>query len=71
MLEDESGRIHLVGERIKSATLVTGVILAALGVETPNGDFEVLDMCHAGMASHIEKQVTSKVEDDGMNIDGP
>ncbi|KAI0362684.1 hypothetical protein OH77DRAFT_1585031 [Trametes cingulata] len=50
MLEDESGRICLVGERIRSACLVTGVILGALGVETHNGDFEVVDLCYPGMA---------------------
>ena len=41
MLEDESGRIRLVGECLKSTRLVTGVIVGALGMETPNGDFEV------------------------------
>ncbi|KAI0807245.1 DNA polymerase alpha/epsilon subunit B-domain-containing protein [Fomes fomentarius] len=50
MLEDESGRICLVGERINSACLVTGVILGALGAETANGDFEVVDLCYPGMA---------------------
>ncbi|KAF8655807.1 hypothetical protein AX16_002892 [Volvariella volvacea WC 439] len=50
MLEDESGRIRLVGNRVKKARLVTGVIMGALGVETPTGDFEVVDLCFAGMA---------------------
>ncbi|KAI0665028.1 DNA polymerase alpha/epsilon subunit B-domain-containing protein [Cubamyces menziesii] len=50
MLEDESGRICLVGDRIRSACLVTGVILGALGIETHNGDFEVVDLCYPGMA---------------------
>ncbi|KAI0637203.1 DNA polymerase alpha/epsilon subunit B-domain-containing protein [Trametes polyzona] len=50
MLEDESGRICLVGERVRSACLVTGVILGALGIETHNGDFEVVDLCFPGMA---------------------
>jgi len=68
MLEDESGRIQLVGEPIQSlvnededdeqahinankANLVTGVILAVLGTETPNGAFEVVDYCFGGMPS--------------------
>ncbi|KAJ7273479.1 DNA polymerase alpha/epsilon subunit B-domain-containing protein [Mycena haematopus] len=50
MLEDESGRIQLVGERVVAARLVTGVIIAALGIETPNGEFEVVDICYAEMA---------------------
>ncbi|KAF8841170.1 hypothetical protein BDN67DRAFT_1047248 [Paxillus ammoniavirescens] len=54
MLEDESGRIKLVGERLKSTHLVTGVIIAALGIETPNGDFEVIDTCSADLAPFAE-----------------
>ena len=48
MLEDESGRIRLVGERLKSSRLVTGVIIGALGMETPNGEFEVVDASEGG-----------------------
>ena len=49
-LEDESGRISLVGQHIQNHrwNLVTGVIAAVLGAETPNGEFEVVDMCFAG-----------------------
>lgn len=54
MLEDESGRIRLVGQPMAKANLVTGVILAALGAETANGEFEVIDLCYAGMAPHAE-----------------
>ncbi|KAJ7940876.1 hypothetical protein B0H13DRAFT_2226237 [Mycena leptocephala] len=38
MLEDESGRIQLVGERVVGARL------------TPTGEFEVVDICYAEMA---------------------
>ena len=50
MLEDESGRVVLVGERLSAAGLVTGVIVGALGIETNGGEFEVVDVCFAGMA---------------------
>lgn len=50
MLEDESGRVVLVGERLRAASLVTGVIIGALGIETNGGEFEVVDVCYAGMA---------------------
>lgn len=50
MLEDESGRVRLVGERLKSTRLVTGIIIGALGIETNAGDFEVVDICFPGMA---------------------
>ncbi|OAX36419.1 hypothetical protein K503DRAFT_695182 [Rhizopogon vinicolor AM-OR11-026] len=62
MLEDESGRIKLVGDRVAQEHLVTGVIVAALGVETPTGDFEVVDLCTAGLASFAEEEVV--VSDD-------
>lgn len=67
MLEDESGRIRLVGERVTKARLVTGVILGVLGVETPNGEFEVVDLCTAGMAPQTRP---GKVAEDGMDVDG-
>lgn len=50
MLEDESGRIKLVGDKLKGLNIVTGVIMAALGVETASGEFKVVDVCFADMA---------------------
>lgn len=44
MMEDESGRICLTGNILSSTQLATGVIIAALGTETVNGDFEVIDI---------------------------
>ncbi|KAK4703707.1 DNA polymerase delta subunit 2, partial [Phenoliferia sp. Uapishka_3] len=52
MLEDESGRVRLVGDRMMQAgggAFVTGTIMAALGAETSTGDFEVLEVCYAGL----------------------
>ncbi|SCV67344.1 BQ2448_5990 [Microbotryum intermedium] len=51
MLEDESGRVRLVGPAIERAagTFVTGTIMAALGKELPSGDFHVTDFCYAGL----------------------
>ncbi|KAF9232150.1 DNA polymerase alpha/epsilon subunit B-domain-containing protein [Melanogaster broomeanus] len=66
MLEDESGRIKLVGDRLKSTRLVTGVIMAALGMETPSGDFEVIDTCSADLAPFAEVVSTN---DDSMDVD--
>lgn len=62
MLEDESGRIKLIGKILTDAQLVTGVIVGVLGVDTSNGDFEVVDLCFAGMPRASE--------DDGMDIEG-
>lgn len=63
MLEDESGRIKLVGKIITDAQLVTGVIVGVLGVDTGNGEFEVSDLCFAGMAAQAG-------DDDGMDVEG-
>ncbi|CAK5279540.1 unnamed protein product [Mycena citricolor] len=65
MLEDESGRIQLVGDRVTKARLVTGVIIAVLGIETPTGEFEVVDICTAGLASQSEQPVS----EEGMDVD--
>jgi DNA polymerase delta subunit 2 len=71
MLEDESGRIRLVGERVAKARLVTGVIIGVLGVETPNGEFEVVDLCAAGLAPQTRSIEEKEREAHGqMNVDG-
>lgn len=44
MLEDESGRLRLTGTLLQSAVLVTGAVVAVLGTENSNGDFEVIDV---------------------------
>lgn len=62
MLEDESGRIRLIGKILEDAQLVTGVIIGVLGVETSNGDFEAIDLCLPGMAPQASK-------DDRMDTD--
>jgi DNA polymerase delta subunit 2 len=66
MLEDESGRIKLVGDCIISAKLVTGVVIGALGAETPNGEFEVVDICYAGMASQVQPDDNVNMAFDGL-----
>lgn len=44
MLEDESGRLRLIGTPLSSEMLVTGCIIAVMGTENANGDFEVVDI---------------------------
>ncbi|KAJ4488230.1 DNA polymerase alpha/epsilon subunit B-domain-containing protein [Lentinula aciculospora] len=62
MIEDESGRIQLVGERLKSERVVTGLIIGVLGMETPDGKFEVADVCYAGLAPQSSSKVTEESE---------
>lgn len=83
MLEDESGRVQLVGNILQRTIdasggtpsaggwenlLVTGVIMAALGHETASGEFEVMDYCFAGMAPMMVKSIYAA--EDNMDIDG-
>lgn len=44
MLEDESGRLRLIGTPLQINMLVTGCIIAVMGTENANGDFEIVDM---------------------------
>ncbi|OJJ83879.1 DNA-directed DNA polymerase delta subunit POL31 [Aspergillus glaucus CBS 516.65] len=44
MLEDESGRLRLTGSLLRSTQLATGAVIAVLGTENSNGDFEVVDI---------------------------
>ncbi|KAJ3890334.1 DNA polymerase alpha/epsilon subunit B-domain-containing protein [Lentinula edodes] len=67
MMEDESGRIQLVGERLKSEKLVTGLIIGALGMETPDGKFEVADFCYAGLPP--QPSTTKEELEDRMEVD--
>lgn len=44
MLEDESGRLRLIGTPLQISMLVTGCIIAVMGTENANGDFDIVDM---------------------------
>jgi DNA polymerase delta subunit 2 len=44
MLEDESGRLRLTGKFLATQLLVTGAIIAVMGTENANGEFEVIDV---------------------------
>jgi len=72
MIEDESGRIQLIGDRLKRANLVTGVIVGALGMETSDGGFEIADLCYAGMPpQEADPDVDpSSKGGDKMDVDG-
>ncbi|KAI1809071.1 DNA polymerase alpha/epsilon subunit B-domain-containing protein [Poronia punctata] len=48
-LEDESGRIRLVGDILSDVVLVTGCIVAVMGTENVNGELEVVDLKFADL----------------------
>jgi DNA polymerase delta subunit 2 len=84
LIEDESGRVRLVGEAIDSGKwkLVTGmymrtpsyvysttdprsamspgIVVSVLGAETPNGGFEVLDLCFPGPPPRPERKMETE-----------
>ncbi|KAG9635582.1 hypothetical protein KCU64_g14963, partial [Aureobasidium melanogenum] len=55
MLEDESGRLRLTGSFLSSCLLVTGCIVAVMGTENANGDFEVIDLKIPELAPQPER----------------
>jgi len=82
MLEDESGRLRLVGNTLASEMLVTGCIIAVMGTENANGDFEVVDIKVPDLPPQLERWHTTepnaldglkrvKSEDDDEDMDKP
>lgn len=61
MLEDESGRLRLVGGILSTQNLVTGCVIAVMGSETSDGDFEVVGLVIPELAPQ-EKKIGVKVE---------
>ncbi|EKD14095.1 uncharacterized protein L3040_007904 [Drepanopeziza brunnea f. sp. 'multigermtubi'] len=80
MLEDESGRLRLVGAPLASEMLVTGCIVAVMGTENANGDFEVVDIKVPDLPPQAERWHTSEPipdkkieedEDEDVDMDKP
>jgi DNA polymerase delta subunit 2 len=46
LLEDESGRIALAGDKLKEELLTTGMIVGILGQENRDGSFTVIDIAY-------------------------
>ncbi|KAK9465219.1 DNA polymerase alpha/epsilon subunit B-domain-containing protein [Lipomyces arxii] len=60
MLEDESGRLNLTGAALKQELLVTGCVIAVLGSETTDGDFDVIDVRYPDLAPQIARPITQE-----------
>ncbi|RFU78815.1 dna polymerase delta subunit 2 [Trichoderma arundinaceum] len=60
MLEDDSGRVRLVGDLLSTIPLVTGCIVAVMGTENTNGEFEVIDLKVPDLAPQPERWALSK-----------
>ena len=59
-LEDESGRIRLVGDFLKDVILVTGCIVAVMGTENVNGELEVIDLKFPDLPPQPERWAVSE-----------
>ncbi|KAI0166838.1 DNA polymerase alpha/epsilon subunit B-domain-containing protein [Hypoxylon sp. FL1284] len=59
-LEDESGRIRLVGDVLNSVILVTGCIIAVVGTENVNGELEVIDLKFPDLPPQPDRWALSK-----------
>lgn len=70
MLEDDSGRVRLVGSVLKDYFLVTGCIIAVMGTENANGEFEVLDLKFADLPPQPDRWSLSKPPPNGTSKKG-
>ncbi|KAM7208727.1 DNA polymerase [Naviculisporaceae sp. PSN 640] len=68
MLEDDSGRIKLVGSVLKDFFMVTGCIIAVMGTENANGEFEVLDLKFADLPPQPERWELSRGKDEDVEM---
>ncbi|OTB07761.1 hypothetical protein M426DRAFT_317655 [Hypoxylon sp. CI-4A] len=59
-LEDESGRIRLVGDALNNMVLVTGCIIAVMGTENANGELEVISLKFPELPPQPERWALSK-----------
>ncbi|KAJ5543222.1 DNA polymerase alpha/epsilon subunit B [Penicillium sp. DV-2018c] len=69
MMEDESGRLRLTGNFLRSTQLATGAIIAALGTENANGDFEVIDIKLPDLAPQPQRW-DGNAPESGLDISG-
>src|SRR5436190_8917206 len=65
MLEDDSGRIRLVGDLLETVNLVTGCVIAVMGTENANGEFEVVDIKFPDLPPQPERWALSEPPSSG------
>ncbi|EDQ85024.1 uncharacterized protein MONBRDRAFT_29660 [Monosiga brevicollis MX1] len=73
ILEDQTGRTVLSGAGLPVGELVSGVVMAAKGVENDKGEFEVNECCFCDMGPQAARQVPTQQRylclASGFNID--
>jgi len=63
MLEDESGRLKLVGGTIETDMLVTGCVIAVMGTENHEGNFQVVEVLYPDLPPQTPKPKASSKDD--------
>lgn len=63
-LEDESGRICIVGKTLLEQPLCTGIVVAILGSETSSEEFDVIDIIYAGNTDLLYDREVETVEEE-------
>lgn len=73
LLEDESGRVQLNGDLVKSTMLVSGNVIGVIGIEIESGVFEVIDILYPSVAPQIPRTPRTNGNKiafvSGLNID--
>ena len=62
MLEDESGRLRIIGTPLQVSMLVTGCIIAVMGTENSNGEFEIIDLKYPDLARQPQRWERDEAE---------
>lgn len=72
MLEDDSGRVRLAGDLLRSLNLTTGCIIAVMGTENTNGELEVIDVKFPDLPPQPQRHSSSakKEKEDAAMTDG-
>lgn len=70
MLEDESGRIRLTGSFLPTQSLVTGCIVAVLGTENIDGEFDVIDLRLPDLPAQPERWAQSSKQSQNGDQNG-
>ncbi|ORX77580.1 hypothetical protein K493DRAFT_308873 [Basidiobolus meristosporus CBS 931.73] len=62
VLEDESGRINLNGNILRSEKLVTGTVVGVLGIERTSGELDIVDICYPNMLPQEPRMQSTNTE---------
>lgn len=68
-IEDESGRLSVVGHKLQEQPLCTGIVVAVLGSETTSGEFDVIDILYPGV--DVSATFQESALEDLANADHP